>query len=253
MIDFVKYHRAVGVEHFVFFDREYNRLSELFKDYDDVEVIHFPNTPENVHQEAWGQLIKYNIGKTKWLSLIDADQCLVPVKNNDVKKVLKDYEDFSCLQINWKTFGSSHAINRDPGSVYERFLLTCENNSVYNTHCQFICQPDRVLPIKTAEPHYCFLPEGEKRINTNKEEITENKIISLNPNTPLSFNDPPLHDILWCAHYTNKSKEEWLIKNNKGRADIFGAKMPKQQFDEYEACCNEVVELRARDLWKLSK
>lgn len=254
-IDFIKYHRKVGVEHFIIFnnadDGDFS-LEELLIDEKDVEIVRFAPQVKQLHQEAWGQLIGYNQGKTKWLALIDADQALVPVKINDVKEVLKNYEQFACLQINWHSFGSSWHEKKEPGSVYERFLMRGEDNCIYNSHTQFICQPDRTLAVKTMEPHYALFPEGEFAVNTNKERISTEKIVALNPNTPLSFNIPPLHDILWCAHYTNKSKEEWVIKNNKGRADIIGEKMPTNQFDEYEAQCNCVIESRVLDIWKIN-
>lgn len=249
-LDFIKYHRYIGVDHFVIFDREYNELKELTKDMDYVEVIHFPDIPENIHMEGFGQLIKINKSKTKWLACIDADQAIVPVKTNDVKEILKDYEDFACLQINWKTFGSSHHIKREAGSLYERFLLRAKDDCIYNAHTQFICQPDRALGFMTPEPHYPHLRNNEIQVNTNKEEIDINKVVELNPYTPLSFNVPPLHDTLWVAHYTNKSKEEWEQKNNKGRADIFGTTIPYEQFNQYEVCCNEEIENRVLELWK---
>lgn len=250
MLDFVKYHRSVGVEHFVFFDRNYHSLKEMFKDAPDVEVIHFPDVPQNRHQEAWGQLIKYNQTKTKWLSLIDADQCLVPVKSSNVCDILKEYEGFASVQLNWKSFGSSFQDRRLPGSVYERFLLCAERNSQYNFPTQFICQPDRTLPIRVEEPHYPQLPLGEISVNTNREQISANKRVAMNPATPLTFNVPPLHDVMWIAHYTNKSKEEFIIKNNKGRADIYGGKIHLTQFEEYDAECNKVEERRALELWQ---
>lgn len=249
MLDFVKYHRSVGVEHFVFFDRTYYPLKKLFENHADVEIIHFPDEPQNIHQEAWGQLIKYNQGKTKWLALIDADQCLVPVKHSNVCDILKEYEDFASVQLNWKSFGSSFQEKRLLGSVYERFLLCAETNSKYNLPTQFICQPDRTLPIKVEEPHYPRLPPGEISVNTNRETISSNKVVAMNPATPLTFNVPPLYDVMWVAHYTNKSKEEFIIKNNKGRADIFGKKIHFTQFDEYDAECNKVTEKRVLELW----
>lgn len=249
MLDFVRYHRAVGVERFIFFDRSFDPLNSILGKETDVEIIHFPDNATNVHQEAWGQLISYAKGKTKWLALIDADQALVPVKVNDVKEILKDYEEFASLQLNWKSFGSSHKLTREAGSVYQRFLLCAPADSQYSLPTQFICQPDRTLGLKTFEPHYPRLPEGEISVNTNKEQIDPNKVVALNPTTPCSFNVPALHDVLWVAHYTNKSKEEWMIKNSKGRADIFGAKMPMEQFDQYEASCNAELETRVFDLW----
>ena len=251
-IDFIKYHRGVGVEKFVIFDREYHKLHSMLSEYKDVEVVHFPEHIINNHQEAWGQLIEYNTGKTKWLALIDADQALVPVKTNDVREVLKNYEDFASLQCNWKAFGSSHHQNKEPGSVYERFLLCANPDSEYNFPTQFICQPERTLPVRTLEPHYPILPAGEISVNTNKEKIDDKKVVKMHPREPRIFNVPALHDILWVAHYTNKSKEEFLIKNNKGRADIPGAKIPMDQFEEYDAHCNSFKETRALELWNAS-
>lgn len=250
ILDFVKYHRSVGVEQFVFFDRNFENLHQLLGHEPDVTIIHFPESPQNIHQEAWGQLIKYNQGKTKWLALIDADQALVPVKTDNVRDILKEYEKYASLQLNWKAFGSSFSKKREPGSVYERFLLCAAQYSPYNYPTQFICQPDRTLALKTFEPHYPRLPAGEISVNTNKEIISKDKIIAMNPNTPLSFNVPPLHDILYINHYTNKSLEEWLIKNSKGRADIYGTKIPNEQFHEYESVCNVAKDERALELWK---
>jgi hypothetical protein len=249
IMDFIQYHRYVGVQKFVFFDREFNKLNDLLKDEIDVEIIHFPELPENNHQEGWGKLISYNKDKTKWLALIDADQVLVPVKTDNVCDILKDYENFASLQCNWKTFGSGGNTLRHKGSVYKRFKLTSEDDCIYNYHTQFICQPNRTLGIKTEEPHYPMLPDNEISVNTNKEEIKKDTICALNPNTPKSFNIPALHDVLWIAHYTNKSLEEWKIKNSKGRADIIGEKMPMDQFYEYDKLCNSKLETRVYELW----
>jgi hypothetical protein len=251
-LDFVKYHRLVGVEHFVIFSNssedDYS-LEKLMEGQADVEIIRWSTDDPQRHQAAWGALIAYNQGKTKWLALIDADQCLVPVQTNDVREILKGYEDFASLQLNWKAFGSGWQDTKLPGSVYERFIMTSENDGIYNAHCQFICQPDRTLPIKTAEPHYPLLPPGEVMVNTNKQPIDPTYQCPLNPGTPLSFNVPPLHDVMWVAHYTNKSQEEWAIKNSKGRADIDGAFIPTTQFDEYESICNQIKEFRPLEIW----
>ncbi len=237
MMDFIKYHRYVGVEKFVFFDREFHPLSKLLANEPDVEIIHFPDVPENVHAEGWAKLILHNRWKTKWLALIDADQVLVPVKTNDVKEILKNYEEFASLQCNWHTFGSGGHINKGEGSLYERFLMRAVSNAGINAHTQFICQPDRTLPIRTKDPHHPQLPDHEVSVNTNKSRV-------IGP-----FSNPPLHDTLWIAHYISKSKEEWAIKNAKGRADIFGQKMPFDLFDHHDTFCNAEKEERVLQLW----
>lgn len=239
MKDFVKYHRHVGVQKFVFFDRQYTGMHELFKDEPDVEIIHFPDVPENVHAIAWAQLINHNKGKTKWLALIDADQVLVPVQTTDVKEILKNYEEYASLQCNWHTFGSSGHLTRTPEPLYERFLMRAAPSAGINNHTQFICQPDRTLAQRTDDPHHPKLPANEVSVNTNKAIV---------PNSP--FNSPPHHDILWIAHYISKSREEWDIKNAKGRADIFGQKMPYDMFADHDTFCNVEKETRVLELWQ---
>lgn len=248
ILDFIKYHRYVGVERFVFFDRAYHPLHDLIGSEPDVEIVHFPEIPGNIHMEAWGKLIGHNQGKTKWLALIDADQALVPVKTNDVRQVLKDYEQFASLQCNWKAFGSGGQMKKEPGSVYERFLLCAPPQSQYSLPTQFICQPDRTIAQRTEEPHYPHLPPGEISVNTDKQPIDANKIVAMNPRTPKTFQVPALYDVMWVAHYTNKSYEEFLMKNSKGRADIHGSKIHLNQFNEYDAECH-VYENRAHQLW----
>lgn len=237
MKDFVKYHRHVGVEHFVFYDREYGKLKEMFKDDPDVEIYHFPENPQNVHAIAWANLIGQNRGKTKWLALIDADQVLVPVQTTDIKTILKNYEQFASLQCNWHTFGSSGHLKNTGEPLYERFLMRATPSTGINNHTQFICQPDRALAIRTNDPHHPQLPPGEFSVNTNNGIVTG------------PFNAPPLHDILWVAHYISKSREEWDIKNAKGRADIFGEKMPYDMFAQHDTFCNAEREERVLELW----
>lgn len=236
--DFVKYHKYVGVEHFVFFDREYHKLAEMFKDDPMVEVIHFPEGPDGVHAEAWAKLIGMNKGQTQWLALIDADQVLVPVKTDDVKQILKVYESFASLQLNWHSFGSSGHLTKTPGSLYERFLMRAKGTEGSNTHTQFICQPDRTLALRTHDPHHPRLDRHEMSVNTAFKEVSG------------PFSAPPVHDVLWVAHYITKSKEEWATKNAKGRADIFGQKMPFTIFDDYEKTSNVEKEERVLELWK---
>ncbi len=235
--DFVTYHRYVGVEHFIFFDREYHKLKEMFKDEPDVEIHHFPDIPHNVHAIAWANLIGFNKGKTKWLALIDADQLLVPVQTDDVKVVLKDYERFASLQCNWHTFGSSGQLTKEEGSLYERFLMRALPEEGINNHTQFICQPDRTLAERTDDPHHPKLSGHEVSVNTNGSGLTS------------PFNIPPVHDKMWIAHYFTKSREEWLVKNAKGRADIFGQKMPMELFDDYDKISNVEKETRVLELW----
>jgi hypothetical protein len=236
-LDFIKYHKSIGIEKFIILDREYNQLKEMIKNEPDVEVLHYPDTAENVHAEGWASLIRHCDGKTKWLALIDADEALVPVKTNDVKEILKDYEEFAALQFNWTTLGSGGQDKKEVGSLYERFTMRAKLNEGINNHCQFIVQPHRSTYNRCLDPHHPNLKPGEISVNTNKQQV----------NGP--FNTPQLHDILYVAHYITKSREEWDIKNAKGRGDIFGQKIAYTDFDAHNSICNQEKEIRMSDLW----
>jgi len=239
--DFVHYHRSIGVQRFVIYDREYNRIHDMFRDDADVFVKHFPDNEFNIHSTAWAGLLNdcqsRSMYPTKWLALIDADEVLVPVKTDDMKKVLKDYEDFAALQLNWHTFGSGGADEREAGSLYERFTMRAAPWEGINTHTQTIAQPDRCKAIKTADPHHVFVSDGEMAVNTRKDRV-------IGP-----FSKAPAHDIAWVGHYITKSRAEWAIKNAKGRADIWLEKMPFDMYEQHNSIANAEKEERVLELW----
>lgn len=236
--DFVKYHRFVGVQKFIFLDRHYNRLKDIFKYDEDVEVVHFPE-PQS-HTEAWANGVARTQHHSFWTAFIDIDQVLVPVKTDSLQEALAEYQGFSSLQINWHTFGPSGQETKTEGSVYERFLMRAENHFGVNNHTQSIVQPLLIHVHPWGTPHHAPVRHGFS--------VNENKVPVSGP-----FSIPPSHNTIWCGHYYTKSKEEWFRKISKGRADIQGAHIPSTDFDLYKDTCNVVKELRVLELWKKAK
>lgn len=235
--DFVKYHRFVGVEKFVFFDRNYSKIKEIFKNDPDVDVIHFPEP--RTHTEAWMAGIAHTQHQSFWTAFIDADEVIVPVKTNNVRDILNKYHGYASLQINWHTFGSSGLEHKTPQSMYEKFLMRTNSNNGVNNHTQSIVQPLFILGCPWPDPHHAPLSSGVISVN-------EKCIRVQGP-----FSIPPSHEIIWCGHYYTKSREEWAIKNAKGRADIPGHKIPFDLFDHYNTFCNSTKEERVLELWNL--
>src|SRR3989344_3390262 len=99
--DFIKYHRYVGVEKFIFYDREFHQLHNLVKNEPDIEVIHFPEP--RTHAQAWMEGIAKTQHHSFWTAFIDADQALVPEECDSVKEILNNYHGYASLQINWHT------------------------------------------------------------------------------------------------------------------------------------------------------
>jgi hypothetical protein len=242
--DFVLYHQYVGVERFIIYSREPDETSAMFADDPTVIVKAFQENAFNIHSNAWAGLIRDCQVEfpTTWLALIDADQVLCPVKTDDIREVLKDYEQYASLQLSWHTFGSNGHETKTEGSLYERFTKRAKADAGINRHTQTICQPTRTLALKTDDPHHVKLPYPEISVNTNKEPIV--------PPSPFTRQ---LHDVAYIPHYISKSKEEWAIKNGKLRCDIWQEAMPFTMFDEHEAFCNEEEETRVLELWNRAK
>lgn len=238
---FIQYHRFLGVEKFIFYDRTFEPINTLLKDEPDCEVIHWPEGLNTVHALAWASLIDRCKGKTKWLACIDLDQAIVPQNGLSIPNILKEYEQFASLQCNWKSFGSGGLMEYAPEAIFERFLMRCKDDNGLNNHTQFICQPDRAMAVRTDDPHHCKLPHNEVSVNTNKQIV----------NGP--FNIPPIHDKMWIAHYISKSYGEAKTKWNKGRADIFGQKMPSDMWRKHEEFCNDEKETRVLEIWEMVK
>ena len=149
--NFIKIHKYLGVEFFLFFDRSDNPLSNRYRGRSDIKVIPFPEP--NRHADAWREGIKYLTGKTKWAQFIDIDQVTVPIKTNDIREMLSNYENYASLGLNWHTFGSSGIEYEPEAATYEAYTRRASGLSSINTHIQSIVQPSGILPITWDTPH----------------------------------------------------------------------------------------------------
>ena len=59
--DFVRIHKALGVEFFLFFDRSENPLSERFKGRDDIQVIHYPDVKAALKKRRYQQMLMVDL------------------------------------------------------------------------------------------------------------------------------------------------------------------------------------------------
>jgi len=239
--DFVKIHKHLGVEFFLFFDRSDNPLSERYKGRSDIEVIYFPEP--NRHAHAWKEGVKYMVGKTKWCQFIDIDQVTVPQQTNDIKVMLQNYEQFASLGLNWHTFGSSHRETEPPAgmSTYEAYTLRAADKTPINNHIQSILQPDRVMQEIWHDPHHPIVKPKETQINAHKQMFTG------------PFNIPPIQDIGFIAHYYTRSREYWARKLAKLRADTGTPGGKIEEFDHHQSYMNEVEDLTVKKIWEQCK
>lgn len=123
---------------------------------------------------------------------------------NVVDEILSRNPNAAGLVINWQCFGSNGQEKADYSrGVLERFNR-CASSA--NKHVKIITNP-RMVNFST-NPHYADYFEGAYSVNENGGVVTG------------PFNEPATAEKIVINHYQTKSREEYLIKRNRGRADI---------------------------------
>lgn len=241
--DFVKIHKALGVEFFLFYDRSDNPLSERFKNRSDIQVIHYPEP--NRHAHAWRDGVQFFKGKSKWVQFIDIDQVTVPVKTHDIKIMLQDYEAHSSLGLNWHSFGAN-GLEVEPAkgvSTYEAYTKRAEALTPINNHIQSIIhiEKDPIQYRTWDDPHHPPMNPGHVQIN-------EKKVVFNGP-----WNIPPSQDVGFIAHYYTRSRAYWARKCAKLRADTGTVGSTPAEFDHHQSYMNSVDDFTVKNIWDKSK
>lgn len=236
--EFIEIHKYLGVEHFLFFDRSDNPLSERYKEVPDITVINFPEPKR--HADAWMEGAKYFDGKFRWVQFIDIDQVTVPVKHQSIPEMLKEYEEFDALSLNWHTFGSSY-FKSEPSNTYSNFIYRAQKFSPINNHVQTIANPSKIVKRKWDDPHHPPMINNSFQVNENKKRIKG------------PFNIPPSQDIGFIAHYYTRSEEYWKLKCAKMRADTGTPGAQESDFNSYNSNLNDFKDDTVAKIWKKTK
>lgn len=239
IFEFVKIHRALGVQFFLFFDRSDDPLENYFKGESDIKVVRFPEP--NRHQQAWAEGTRMLKGKARWVQYIDIDQVLFPTGHEDIKVLLQDYEHLPALGFNWHTFGANGMEEENlEQSTYENYTRRAADKTPINNHIQTIANPALIEPINWPDPHHAFLPNFGATFNEFKNPLPYNS----------PFNIPPTQEKAFIAHYYTRSRKYWEHKLNKRRADTGTPGGTMEDFNHHQSYANEVEDSRLRDFWQ---
>lgn len=216
--EWLDYHLLVGVDHFYIYDNESeDNLKEILQSYIESGIITYKFYPEKGAQlKAYNEAIKDYKFECQYMAFIDADEFIYPRENKSIKEVLHEIlsldDNAEGIVINWQIFGSSGQDKADfSKGVLERFVYRAENSFEVNNHVKTIANPRCVELI--LNPHFVRYYEGKYSINENGVFV------------PNFSNEPCTTDKIAINHYFTKSKEEYMLKMKRGKADNI--------FDEY--------------------
>jgi hypothetical protein len=239
--DHIDIHRALGVEHFVIYDRSYipPYPRDIFSGVSDVEVLTYPTDKYHLISHCYRDGMIYLQGKTKWCAVNDVDEVFCPTKVDDLRVMLQEYERYSAVSFNWKMFGSSWHEKEPNQCPYLSFTKRANNNFNPNQHVKSIVQVSDVsIGKRWRSSHHPPLEAPRFQVNEKFRYI----------NGP--FNEDVSYDVCAVYHYFTRSREAWAQKTDRINADTGGAPAyTEQQFDDYNRECNEIDDFRVRDLW----
>ena len=216
--EWLDHHKKIGFSKVYMYD---NSDENTMKNYES-DFVHVTHLPGKVMQSKAYEHFFTNFGKFhKWCAVIDVDEFIKLKKHENIVQLLQEYIPIKgALGINWVLFGSNGHETYSPEPVTKRFT---KRQKGVNIHIKCIVNTSSVSIYD--HPH---MPTNCPIIDTNGNVFI---------NSP--FNENGDDRVVQLNHYFVKSKEEFLIKINKGRSD----QIQKRTFDEfYHHDLNEIEE-----------
>ncbi len=220
--EWIDWHISQGVEKFYIYDNESTDCTrDVLQPYISsgvVEYIYFPGYRRQL--AAYDDCIERHRFDTRWLAFIDLDEFIVPMQHQSVPEFLKQYEDFPAVEINWLIYGSGGADKKSDVPVMQRFKHHSLPDHTLNRHVKSIVNPRRVFSMIGC--HEVARING-KAVDSHGNLITKN------------FRErEPQQDVIRINHYAVRSREEFIEKQNRGRASGTQRTVPTEYFDRYD-------------------
>jgi hypothetical protein len=134
-----------------------------------------------------------------FVALIDCDEFIVLNKHNNIKDFIEEYKDRTdIIGLNWVMHGNLGMVNRTCNSLLTMFPMRGTN-------------PDQHIKVivKTGTGHRMQLPH-----NCNNASMDTNGKVFRGP-----FNPGGPIDIAYISHFHNKTREDWMLRCDRGRVD----------------------------------
>ena len=197
LAEWIEFHRLVGVEHFYLYDNMsedgHREVLAPFVEEGLAEVRPWERFPGQL--QAYDDCLGRHRGDSRWIAFIDCDEFLFSPLRKPVPELLRDYEDFAAVGVNWANFGDSGHETQPPGLVIESYVMRSDDPQ-RNWAIKSIVDPARTVRCG-SNPHYFEYAGGALPVNEEMQPIEEP-----------GKNDPVTFARLRLNHYVTKSRSE---------------------------------------------
>jgi hypothetical protein len=134
-----------------------------------------------------------------WIGFIDCDEFIVLKKHNNIKELIEEYKDrTNVIGLNWFFYGNLGKVSREGKSLLKQFPMRNKN---VDKHIKVLVNGR--LNERMMFPHNTM----GVAMDTNGHKFTG----------PFNRNGPM--DVAYVNHYFSKTKEDWIERCKRGRAD----------------------------------
>ncbi len=219
LLEWIAYHRVVGVNGFIIADNGSNDGSRAFltglEKLGIVTVLDFPDVEGQKPQlPAYERILRSCSEDIDLLAFIDADEFLVPLDpEQSIATHLKEWfsnPSVSAVALNWANFGSNGELFAEEGLVTERFTQRAPQQFNANKNFKSILRPKCANYFNN--PHHADLRYGRYI------DALGNDLVS-HPKHGNGVSEEVVWNGVRVNHYVVKSLEEFLLgKHLRGSA-----------------------------------
>ncbi len=206
--EWVAYHHYIGFEKIYIYDNESERpLFNELVDYLEREICDINRIKGfGVQNKAYNHCLKYYGHECEWIAFLDIDEFVCLKQDDDIRKIIFNYDEYSGVSLQWDVFSSSGHITSPSGFVTLNYMQSLG----YKTISKCIVKPEFVDMTFTSH-HFIF-----------------NKGVSVNPNKEPAIGAyaPIAIDKICLNHYSYKSQEDYAEKLNRSDA-TYGENNPR--------------------------
>jgi len=225
--EWIEFHQIVGFEHFYLYNNSstdnYIEALAPYRDEGIVTLHEWPHTP--AFPEADEHCVAHHRHEARWIAFLDDDEFLFPTRGEDVRKVLRQYEQYPALAVHWLMFGSSGRLRRPEGLVLENYLLRAARVS---PTIKSIVNPRRIAA--SANTHHWLYQNRSIASDENERPVETAHSVSATA------------EVLRINHYWSKSLQDGENKIARGPVDQWAVENPRSMelWHEFDRGMNEV-------------
>ncbi len=207
LIEWLEFHKLVGVERFYLYNNNStDNTLDLIQPYvqsGEVILHDWPVIPGQI--PAYEHCLARYSNESDWMAFIDLDEFLFPTEQDNLKDVLKEFEQAAAVGVNMLYFGSSYHEYKPDALQTESYTKRSDNEFYGNRYIKSIVRPEQVL--RPNCPHFFITSDPERGVLTENQEILGGSVADRVSINKLRIN-----------HYYTRSRQEMKEKLMRGDA-----------------------------------